>query len=164
MALNFGIFQRKLAWLLLEGCRRGQRFSFFYSATRGRVYLVNGPENRSFCRFLAARGQIWPFGIIYKKILFKFGFFCVLWVGVIFGLWRPKNAKNLIPWTRKSFLLPFSGHQRPNMTSWYKISKNSFQNRFFLVFWVGAIFGLWRPKTAKNLIPWSRKSFVWTWK
>ena len=164
VVLNNGIFQRNLAWLVLGHSRRDYITRFQNSPPGGRVYLVNGPENHRFCRFQATRGQIWPLGIKYQKILFKIGFFCVFWVGVIFGLWRPKNAKNLIPWTRKSFLLPFSGHQRPNMTSWHKIPKNSFQNRFFCVFWMGVIFGLWRPQSAKNLIPWSRKSFVWTWK
>ena len=78
---------------------------------------------------------------IQKKILFKIRFFCVLWRGVIFGLRRPQNAKNLILGTQKSFLFPFSGLQRPKMTFWHKIQRNSFQNRVFCVFWWGVIFG-----------------------
>ena len=41
--------------------------------------------------------------------------------GVNFGLWRPENAKKNYFGTQKIFLLPFSGLQRPKMTSWHEI-------------------------------------------
>ena len=43
--------------------------------------------------------------ISYNFFFLKSGFFVFSdGGGVIFGLWRPQNVKNLIPWTQKSFL------------------------------------------------------------
>ena len=67
---------------------------------------------------------------------------------------RPKNAKkNIILGTQKSFHFPFSGLQRPKMTSWENILKNSFQNRYFLCFLRGSHF--WPLEATKRVKPYS---------
>ena len=107
------------------------------------------------CRFLATRGQIWPLNIKCKKIIFKIKFFCVKCRGVLFGLWRPQNAKNIIPGTQKSFISRFPASRGRKWPFCIKYKKILFQIGFFCVFWWGVIFGLWRPENMKNLIAWT---------
>ena len=45
-----------------------------------------------------------------------------------------KTQTNLIPWTQKSFLWPFSCQGRLKLTSQHQIQRNSFQNRVCLCF------------------------------
>ena len=104
------------------------------------------------CRFLATRGQIWPLNIKCKKIIFKIKFFCVKCRGVLFGLWRPQNAKNIIPETQKSLFPVFRPPEAENDLFALNTKKFFFKSGFFVFSDGGSFLASGGQKTWKTLL------------